>query len=126
MKTVTLIAGANAAIGESTGRIVVSHAAVSGIDVNLTAFLLDEKGRVTGDRDIVFYNQPQHPSGMVKFIAPTESKGQKQHCIMFDFSRAPASITRVAITLTEDAGVGFRLVPSLHAIVLTDAAEVHL
>ncbi len=46
MKTVTLIAGANAAIGESTGRIVVSHAAVSGIDVNLTAFLLDEKGAV--------------------------------------------------------------------------------
>jgi tellurite resistance protein TerA len=126
MKQVTLIAGANAAIGASTGRIVVSHAAVSGIDVNLTAFVLDEKGRVTGDPDIVFYNQPQHPSGMVKFIAPTESKGQKQHCIEFDFSRAPASMTRVAITLTEDAGMGFRLVPELHAKVLTDAAEVHL
>ncbi|MEA3643822.1 MAG: TerD family protein, partial [Lamprobacter sp.] len=84
------------------------------------------EGRATGDPDIVFYNQPRHPSGMAQFSAPKDVKGHKEHAIDFDFSRAPKHLTRIAITLTEDSGADFSKVPGLQATVQTAAGEIQL
>lgn len=124
--TATLTPGANAAIGASAGRIIVRHRSAPGIDVNLTAFVLNDDGRATGDADIVFYNQPRHPSGMAQFSAPKDVNGQQEHAIDFDFSRAPKQLSRIAITLTEDSGADFAKVPGLQATVLTQAGEIQL
>jgi tellurite resistance protein TerA len=125
-KTATLIPGANAAIGALAGRLLVRHASTPGIDVNLTAFVLDADGRATGDTDMVFYNQPRHPSGMAQFSAPKDVNGQKEHVIDFDFARALPHLTRIAITLTEDSGADFSKVPGLQATVQTSAGEIQL
>ncbi|MBK5941055.1 hypothetical protein CCR96_17705 [Halochromatium roseum] len=125
-QTANLIPGANAAIGASAGRLIVRHRSTPGIDVNLTAFVLNDEGRATGDPDIVFYNQSRHPTGMAQFSAPKDVKGYKEHAIAFDFSRAPKHLTRIAITLTEDSGADFGKVPGLQASVLTQAGEIQL
>lgn len=122
----TLTPGANAPITALAGRIVVSHDLTPGIDINLTAFVVNADGKAENDSDVVFYNQPQHPTGIARFVAPKESKGRKQHCIEFDFSRAANDLARIAITLTEDANSHFGNVSGLLANVTTETDEIQL
>lgn len=35
----------------------------SDFDLDVSAFLTDDTGKVTSEKDFVFYGQPQHPSG---------------------------------------------------------------
>ena len=64
---VTLLAkGGNAAVQAAAVRVVVGWQSRPGApDVDCTALLLDAAGKVRGDDDMVFYNQPKHPSGAV-------------------------------------------------------------
>ncbi|GAL03059.1 tellurium resistance protein putative [Photobacterium aphoticum] len=99
--------GGNCALAASQGTIYIKHSASSQVDVNLTAFLLDETGKVLGDEGMVFFNQPADPQHIARFTAPKTSADQTVH--QLDFSLRPASqpIAKIAITLTEDKGTGF-------------------
>ncbi|MEW4369820.1 TerD family protein [Paenibacillus kandeliae] len=41
------------------------------IDIDISAFLVDEHDRCVGEEDFVFYNQPEHGSGCVRLINDT-------------------------------------------------------
>ncbi|MDF1510377.1 TerD family protein [Robertmurraya sp. DFI.2.37] len=71
-------------------------------DLDASAFLTDENGRATQDLDFVFYNNLVHPSGSVEHTGDNrtgEGDGDDEQ-IKIDFSKVPANINRIAITVT--------------------------
>lgn len=119
--------GENTTLGLPKGHVVVTHAGGDNLDVNLTAFLVTECGKVTGDSDMVFFNAPEHASGAAMFIAPVTQSGTVSHRIGFDLSRMPAGITKIAITLTQDgSAAGFAAVNDLRAQVVVGDQTLEL
>ncbi|MDO9455709.1 TerD family protein [Nocardioides sp.] len=107
--------GTNQRLAAPAGEVVVEHAADASVDVNLTAFLVTTQGRVRGDDDMVFYNQPDGPEGSARFLPPETVGGVVRHRLAFDLARLPAGIERIVVSLTEDGGPGFAAVPGLTA-----------
>jgi tellurite resistance protein TerA len=92
-------AGQNTAL--SGGQISIGiniQPTVSGLDLDTSAFLLTDAGKVMSDAGMVFYGQPKSSDGSVAVDA-----GAKRFSI--DLSRVPANITRIAIALTIDQGL---------------------
>lgn len=91
-------AGQNTALagGTITLGIAVQNP-VSGLELDSSAFMLTESGKVTGDAGMVFYGQPKSTDGSV-----TVDAAAKRFSI--ELGRVPANITRIAITLTIDQG----------------------
>jgi tellurite resistance protein TerA len=58
--------GANTSVGGGVLQISVELSAPSGCDVDVSAYLLTESGRVRDDNDMVFYNQPAGGDGAVR------------------------------------------------------------
>lgn len=118
--------GANTALSSPRGNVTVSYEISNSIDISLTAFLLTDSDVVQGDSGIIFYNQPNSPSGVATLI-PTEIVGNtKVHKLNFDMSKVPAGITKIAITLTEDNSTGFSNVKNLRAEVFTGNSTIQL
>nr|WP_263326014.1 TerD family protein [Neobacillus sp. Marseille-Q6967] len=71
-------------------------------DLDACAFLTDANGRVTQDLDFVFYNNLADPSGAVEHTGDNrtgEGDGDDEQ-IRIDFSKIPANVHRIAITVT--------------------------
>lgn len=117
--TQSLKPGENTGLSVASGQVVVTHAAGANLDVNLTAFLVTDSGKVRDDRDMVFFNAPEHISGAAAFSTPINEAGAVSHSISFDLSRMPETISKIAITLTQDgSGGGFAQVKELRAKVV--------
>lgn len=123
----TLQPGENTSLSENKGQVKVSHAVGDNLDINLTAFLVSGSGKVVNDDDMVFFNAPHHASGAASFISPITQGSTVIHSIDFDFSRLPANITKIAITLTQDGSAGgFAVVNQLKAQVLINNEIIEL
>lgn len=119
--------GQNTSLQGASGEVIVTHDARADIDVNLTAFLVNEQGKVTADTDMVFFNAPEHASGAASFKAPTTGGASVSHRIAFDLSRLPGDISRVAITLTQDGNSGgFSVVSNLACQVVVAGQTLEL
>jgi tellurite resistance protein TerA len=95
---VDMQAGQNTAL--AGGAITISIATqnpVSGLELDSSAFMLTESGKVTGDAGMIFYGQPKSSDGSVS----VDAAAKRFH---LDLGRVPANITRIAITLTIDQG----------------------
>ncbi|APT51812.1 chemical-damaging agent resistance protein C [Bacillus safensis] len=71
-------------------------------DLDASAFLVDADNRCQQDTDFVFYNNLQHPSGSVTHTGDNrtgEGDGDDEQ-ILVDFSKIPANIDRIGITVT--------------------------
>lgn len=71
-------------------------------DLDASAFLVDANNRCQHDTDFVFYNNLQHPSGSVTHTGDNrtgEGDGDDEQ-ILVDFSKIPANIDRIGITVT--------------------------
>ena len=114
--------GENITLSQAAGQVRIFHTAGANIDINLTAFLVSDLGKVNNDDDMVFFNAPHHISGAATFIAPITKGETVSHCIDFNLAHLPANITKIAITLTQDGSAGgFSSVQDLLAqIVLGD------
>lgn len=111
--------GENTALTHTQGKVEVTHKDGDGLDVNLTAFLVTEAGKVQNDEGMVFFNAPVHPSSAASFIEPARDSGQVKHAISFDLNCLPTGVTKIAITLTQDGPVGgFAAVRDLRARVI--------
>ena len=119
--------GENTTISSSQGRVEVTHAAGNNLDVNLTAFLVTDTGKVVDDSGMVFFNAPVHSSGAATFAPPVARGDTVSHSISFDSSRLPSNITKIAITLTQDGNAGgFEAVKDLRAIVIAGDQTLEL
>ncbi|MCK8058239.1 MULTISPECIES: TerD family protein [unclassified Fusibacter] len=74
----------------------------SDFDLDASAFLLDANGKAQNDYDFLFYNNLAHPSGGVTHTGDNrtgEGEGDDEQ-IKLEFSKIPASINTIAITVT--------------------------
>jgi stress response protein SCP2 len=118
----TISKGANVAIGVAAVRVVLSWSPGAGVpDIDGSALLLLESGRVNSDDDFVFYNQPRHPSGSVRHTG----KGGGTDTVEVDLAAVPANIDRVVLAASADGGT-FGQVPGLRLIVSDAASGVPL
>lgn len=71
-------------------------------DLDASAFLVGNNGRVNNDQDFVFYNNLEHPSGAVIHTGDnrTGDGDGDDEAIIIDFSKVPESIEKIAIAVT--------------------------
>jgi len=82
--------------------------ATDGIDFDLdaSAFLLTETGKVRSDADFIFYNQAQSADGSVKHSGDNrtgEGDGDDESIIV-DLSKIPSDVTKIAVCVTIHEG----------------------
>jgi tellurium resistance protein TerD len=71
-------------------------------DLDASAFLLKEDGKVRSDADFIFFNQAKSPDGSVEHTGDNTSGAGEgdDETIKVDLSRVPAEVTKVAIAVT--------------------------
>jgi tellurite resistance protein TerA len=112
--------GANMPVATSPVRAVLTWTAGPGIpDVDVSALLLTEQGRVRSDEDFIFYNQPRHTSGAVSHGGKTGSGSGHSDVIRVDLGAVEAAINSVVIAASADGG-SFGNVPGLALAVQDD------
>ncbi|KAF4405539.1 MULTISPECIES: TerD family protein [Streptomyces] len=89
-------------------------------DVDASALLLGGEGRVRTDEDFVFYNQPRHPSGLVRHLPKKRLAEGMTDTVEADLSALEASVDRVVLAASSDGGT-FGDVPDLR-VLLYDAS----
>ncbi|MDT0443726.1 TerD family protein [Streptomyces johnsoniae] len=73
-------------------------------DLDLSALLLDASGRVRSEGDFVFYNQPRHPSGLVRRLPKRRDAEGLRDTVEADLARLETSVTRVVLAASADGG----------------------
>jgi stress response protein SCP2 len=110
-----LTKGANTPVDDRRLAVALIWADGPGLpDLDASALLLGTDGRVRSDADLVFYNQPEHPSGAVRHT------GKSRHAdgLAVDLGRVEDAVDRVVLAASADGGT-FGDVPGL-ALRLTD------
>ena len=75
----------------------------SDFDLDVSAFLTDDTGKVTSEKDFVFYGQPQHPSGALIYSGDNrtgEGDGDDETMIV-DLNKIPSNITKISFLLQQ-------------------------
>ncbi|MFJ7909875.1 TerD family protein [Kitasatospora sp. NPDC096204] len=115
--------GANIALPAAAVRAVLRWSATPGApDVDASALLLGATGKVRSDADFVFYNQPRHPSGLVRHLPKQQTSGGAEiiDTVEVELGKLPAEVDRVVLAGSSEGGP-FRSVPGLR-LLLFDAA----
>ncbi|MCH0542056.1 TerD family protein [Streptomyces sp. MUM 203J] len=119
--THTMLKGSNVPLDATAVRAVLHWTPGTGVpDVDVSALLLGPDGRVRSDEDFVFYNQPRHPSGLVRHLPKQRVEDGLTDTVRVDLSVMDVSVDQVVIAASSD-GDTFARVPDLR-IALFDAA----
>jgi stress response protein SCP2 len=103
--THAMVKGSNVQLETVAVRAVLCWIPGSGVpDVDASALMLDENGRVSSDEDFVFYNQPRHPSGAVRHLAKTQEQDGMRESVEADLGAVAAHIDRVLLAASTDGG----------------------
>ncbi|OPF76808.1 stress protein [Streptomyces antioxidans] len=73
-------------------------------DVDASALLLGPDDRVRSDEDFVFYNQPQHPSGLVRHLPKTPHQDALTDTVEAELIGLEPEVRRVVIAASADGG----------------------
>jgi stress response protein SCP2 len=90
-------------------------------DVDASALLLAPDGRVRSDADFVFYNQPRHPSGLVRHLRKSRLAGEVTDTVDIDLEKLPPDIDRVVVGASVERG-SFDEIPGLQILLYDIAA----
>ncbi|WP_031079123.1 TerD family protein, partial [Streptomyces sp. NRRL WC-3742] len=116
--------GANIALPATAVRAVLRWSDVPGApDVDASALLLGANGKVRSDSDFVFYNQPRHPSGVVRHLPKQHTAGGAEitDTVEVELAKLPATVDRVVLAGSSEGG-SFRAVPGLFLLLFDVAA----
>ncbi|MEU9435543.1 VWA domain-containing protein [Streptomyces sp. NPDC048252] len=101
----SLSKGANLPVDVPDVRVELSWAeGAGGPDIDASALLLAQDGRVRDDRDFVFYNQPLHASGAVRHVGKRSEAGVMTDTVQVDLRSLEGAITRVVLCASADGG----------------------
>ncbi|MFE0423883.1 TerD family protein [Streptomyces sp. NPDC058953] len=118
--THAMVKGSNVALDATAVRAVLRWTPGTGVpDVDASALLLGADARVRFDEDFVFYNQPRHPSGLVRRLSKKRVGEQLTDTVEADLAALDASVDQIVLAASSD-GDTFRLVTDLR-IALYDA-----
>ncbi|NNG89972.1 TerD family protein, partial [Streptomyces cacaoi] len=119
----TMRKGANVPVAAANVRIEIGWRTGAGVpDVDASALLLTERGRVRSDADFVFYNQPRHPSQTVRHEGHRQggpAGGAHVDALTVELTGVEPEIDRIVVAASADGGT-FGQVPGLY-ISVTDA-----
>ncbi|MFD3512871.1 TerD family protein [Streptomyces sp. NPDC058657] len=117
----SMLKGTNVPVPAQSVRVEVGRASGPGVpEVDASALLLSG-GRVRSDADFVFYNQPAHGSGAVRYEGKQPGAGGVvTDTLSVDLARVEAAVETVVLAASADGG-NFGQVPGLYVRVL-DAA----
>ncbi|MGZ4561592.1 MAG: TerD family protein, partial [Mycobacteriaceae bacterium] len=86
--------GSNVALSAAAVRVELAWTTGPGVpDVDASALLLTEAGKVRSDADFVFYNQPSHASGAVAHVG----KSGGVDALTVDVGRLEPGIDKVVL-----------------------------
>jgi tellurium resistance protein TerD len=97
--------GAEQALPHGDGVVTVKvygdtpHESDVGLDLDASAFMLGARGKVRGDHDFIFYNQPASACGAVRQFGDTEDYDALD-TFEVDLGALPADVSAVAFVLT--------------------------
>lgn len=114
---VELQRGGNAPVGDGPVTVRIDWAGPAGVEADISAYLLGESGRVSGDHDMIFYNQPSGAGGAIAMAAEAGSTR-----FTIDPDRLPPSVARIAFCLTIDGGQTFAALTRADLTVCGDIA----
>ncbi|MEW2177189.1 TerD family protein [Streptomyces sp. NPDC005406] len=118
--THAMVKGSNVPLDAMAVRAVLRWTPGTGVpDVDASALLLGSGGRVRSDEDFVFYNQPRHPSGLVRRLPKRSLPEGLTDTIEADLNALDPSVDQVVIAASSD-GAAFEHVRDLR-ILLYDA-----
>ncbi|MET7615552.1 TerD family protein [Streptomyces sp. NPDC005408] len=119
--THAMLKGSNAPLDATAVRAVLRWTPGAGVpDVDASALLLGTDGRVRSDEDFVFYNQPRHPSGLVRRLPKKRVAEHLTDTVEADLSALDPSVDQVVLAASSD-GDSFQHVRDLR-ILLYDAS----
>ena len=98
--------GANTSIGTGAVRVAVDLDPGPGASVDVSAYLLTEAGKVRGDHDMVFFNQPEGGGGAVRLAGGRFD---------IDLDRVPADVARIVFCVTIDQAGGRQSLSALRS-----------
>lgn len=97
--------GANLPVDSPDVRVELSWAeGAGGPDIDVSALLLTDGGRVRNDGDFVFYNQPLHASGAVRHVGKHHDARVVTDAVHVDLRSLEKAITRVVLCASADGG----------------------
>lgn len=73
-------------------------------DIDASALLLGTDGRVRSDQDFVFYNQPRHPSGLVRRLSKKRGPEGLTDTIEAELAGQDPSVDRILLAASADNG----------------------
>ena len=91
--------------------------------LDVSALLLDAQGRVRSEGDFVFYNQPRHPTGLVRKLAKRPDAAGMRDTVHLDLARLDAEVTRVVLAASVDGADSFHAAAGAPRLLLRDATE---
>ncbi|WP_314173559.1 TerD family protein [Streptomyces winkii] len=121
----TMQKGTNVGVAAASVRIELGWRSSDGtggrpVDVDASALLLADSGKVRSDDDFVFYNQPRHPSGAVAHEGKSTEGAAVRDVLRADLHGTEPGIDRIVLAASADGGT-FGQVPGLY-IRLVDAS----
>ncbi len=118
--THAMLKGSNVPLDAAAVRAVLRWTPGAGVpDVDASALLLGTDGRVRSDEDFVFYNQPRHPSGLVRRLSKKRVAQALTDTVEADLAALDPSVDQVVLAASSD-GDTFEHVHDLR-IMLYDA-----
>ena len=92
----TLTPGANTGVASGTLSVTISYTPVAGADLDVSAFLLNESGKVRGDNDMCFFGQQSVNNGAVKLVESAAGRS----VFSVNLEAVDPAIEKVALTAT--------------------------
>ncbi|MGV9847353.1 TerD family protein [Streptomyces sp. NPDC003442] len=108
-----MIKGGNvglAALSEDTGSVILSlnwSSATGDGDADVSVLLLNGDGKVRGDADFYFYNNPAAADGSVQLLGKTPTAEGNEDRISLDLTAAPADVERIVVAASRYGGARF-------------------
>ncbi|MEZ3181164.1 VWA domain-containing protein [Streptomyces pimonensis] len=118
--------GSNRPVDARVVRVELAWTAGTGVpDVDASALLLTEAGRVRGDGDFVFYNQSRHASGAVTHLGKQHGARETTDTVEVDLDAVEGVVERIVLCASADGGT-FGQVPGLVLRLLDTGAGAEL
>jgi tellurium resistance protein TerD len=74
------------------------------IDIDVSAFLLNSKGKVNGDTDFIFYNQPENPCKSIS-LNSEPSNGNDVKLFAINRAKLPKYVEKIIFVATIDNAI---------------------
>ncbi|KOT86427.1 stress response protein, TerZ- and CABP1 [Streptomyces sp. NRRL F-5755] len=115
-----------AALSEDTGSLVVSlswSSASGDGDADVSILLLGADGKVRGDADFFFYNNPAAADGSVQLLGKTPTANGSEDRVGIDLTAVPADVERLVVAASQYGSARFGQLDDLRVTVADRTGE---